>query len=51
MPEDSLISQLSNRAKLFHPNTNISQAMMAETINFLAMAALTGSRRAGLLPN
>jgi hypothetical protein len=32
MPEDSLISQLANRARLFHQNTNISQSMMAKAI-------------------
>jgi hypothetical protein len=33
MPEDSLISQLANRARLFHQNTKISQSMMAKAIN------------------
>jgi transcriptional regulator with XRE-family HTH domain len=32
MSQDSLISQLAHRAKLFHQNTNISQAMMAKAI-------------------
>jgi hypothetical protein len=33
MSRDSLISQLANRAKLFHQNTNISQGPMAKAIN------------------
>jgi predicted transcriptional regulator len=32
MSQDALISQLANRAKLFHQNTNISQAMMAKAV-------------------
>jgi transcriptional regulator with XRE-family HTH domain len=32
MPEDSLISELANRAKLFHQNTHISQGLMAKAI-------------------
>jgi hypothetical protein len=32
MSQDSLISQLANRAKLFHQNSNISQAMMAKAV-------------------
>jgi hypothetical protein len=32
MSQDSLISQLANRAKLFHQNTNLSQLMMAKAI-------------------
>jgi hypothetical protein len=33
MPEDSLISQLANRAKLFHQATDVSQGLMAKAIN------------------
>jgi hypothetical protein len=32
MSQDSLISQLANRAKLFHQNTNVSQGLMAKAI-------------------
>jgi hypothetical protein len=33
MSQDSLISQLAERAKLFHQNTNVSQGLMAKAIN------------------
>jgi hypothetical protein len=32
MSQDSLISQLANRAKAFHQNTNVSQGLMAKAI-------------------
>jgi hypothetical protein len=32
MPQDSLVFQLANRARLFHQNTNVSQGLMAKAI-------------------
>src|ERR1700730_6417186 len=50
MPDNSLLQQLASRAKLFHANTGISQALMAKAIgleNGNYSAFLSGKRGIG----
>src|ERR1700730_4713284 len=50
MPDNTLLQQLANRAKAFHANTGISQALMAKAIgleNGNYSAFLSGKRGIG----